>query len=142
MRMRSDGKPILLDTHHWVWLQLGAVTEFTGKARKAVEQAAAEGRLLLSVISVWELGMLEAKRRIRLQSPCEQWVQEALATPGLTLVPLTPEIALDSSRLPGSFHGDPADRIIVATARRLGARLLTSDQKLIDYGRAHHVVLV
>ena len=86
--------------------------------------------------------MLEAKGRIRLGSPCQQWVEEALATPGLTLVPLTPEIALDSSRLPGDFHGDPADRIIVATARRLGARLLTRDEKLLAYGHGHHVTLV
>ena len=86
--------------------------------------------------------MLEAKGRIRLSSPCGQWVEEALATPGLTLVPLTPEIALDSSRLPGDFHGDPADRIIAATARRMGARLLTRDEKLLAYGRGHHVALV
>jgi len=86
--------------------------------------------------------MLEAKGRIQLGSPCEQWVREALSTPGLTLIPLTPEIALDSSRLPGPFHGDPADRIIVATARGVGARLLTRDEKLVEYGRRHHMQLV
>jgi PIN domain nuclease of toxin-antitoxin system len=107
-----------------------------------VEQAAARGNVLLSVISVWELGILEAKGRVRLQSPCDQWVREALATPGLSLAPLTPEIALESSRLPGLFHGDPADRIIVATARSLGARLLTRDQKMIEYGRQRHVKVV
>jgi PIN domain nuclease of toxin-antitoxin system len=83
--------------------------------------------------------LLEARGRIRLKSPCEEWVREALATPGLVLAPLTPEIALDSSRLPPPFHGDPADRIIAATARRLGARLLTRDQKLIEYGRMRHI---
>jgi len=140
--MSSEAKPVLLDTHYWVWLQLGAGSEFSGRARKTVQWAAAEGKLLLSVISVWELGMLEAKQRIRLQSPCEQWVEEALATPGLTLVPLTPEIALDSSRLPGPFHGDSADRIIAATARRMGARLLTRDQKLIEYARGRHLEVV
>lgn len=134
--------PLLLDTHYWIWLQSGVEGEFSARTRKAVDLAAAEGSLLLSVISVWELGMLEAKGRIRLSSPCGQWVEEALATPGLTLVPLTPEIALDSSRLPGDFHGDPADRIIAATARRMGARLLTRDEKLLAYGRGHHVALV
>ena len=133
--------PILLDTHYWIWLQLGA-EQFSGKIRKAIEQAVSAGNLLLSVISVWELGMLEAKQRIQLHAPCEQWVSEALATPGLTLAPLTPEIALDSSRLPTPFHGDPADRIIMATARRMSARLLTRDQKLIEYARRHHVPLV
>ena len=140
MSSGAGSAPILLDTHYWIWLQLGS-EQLSGKARKAAEQAAAEGRLLLSVISVWELGMLEAKRRIQLRAPCGQWVREALATPGLTLVPLTPEIALDSSRLPEPFHGDPADRMIVASARRMGARLLTRDQKLVDYSRRHHVSL-
>jgi len=65
-------------------------------------------------------------------------VKEALATPGLALAPITPEIALESSRLPGPFHGDPVDRIIVATARRMGAQLMTRDQKLIQYGRKGH----
>jgi PIN domain nuclease of toxin-antitoxin system len=62
-------------------------------------------------------------------------VRDALATPGLSLIPLTPEIAIDSTRLAESFHGDPADRIIVATARRMGARLITRDQKMMDYAR-------
>jgi PIN domain nuclease of toxin-antitoxin system len=61
--------------------------------------------------------------------------------PGLELVPLTPEIALDSSRLPAVFHGDPADRIIVATARSMAARLLTRDQRLAEYGRHRHVAI-
>jgi len=138
----SSGASILLDTHYWIWLQLGEEDRFPSKARKAVEAAATAGNLLLSIISVWELGMLEAKGRIQLGSPCEQWVREALSTPGLTLIPLTPEIALDSSRLPGPFHGDPADRIIVATARGVGARLLTRDEKLVEYGRRHHMQLV
>ena len=134
--------PLLPDTHYWIWLQSGVEGEFSARTRNAADLAAAEGSLLLSVISVWELGMLEAKGRIRLNSPWEQWVEEALATPGLTPVPVTQKIALDSSRFPGGFHGDPADRIIVATARRMGARLLTRDEKLLAYGRGHHVALV
>jgi PIN domain nuclease of toxin-antitoxin system len=141
MSSSSAPSPLLLDTHYWIWFQAGSADQIHDKALKAIESAAARGRLLLSVISVWELGMLEAKGRIRLQRPCEEWVREALAMPGLEVVPLTPEIALDSSRLPGGFHGDPADRIIVATARIRAARLLTRDQKLIDYGRSHHVAL-
>jgi PIN domain nuclease of toxin-antitoxin system len=134
--------PLLLDTHYWIWLQMGAREEFGSSLLKAIEKAAAGGSLLLSAISVWELGMLEAKGRLRLQTPCEQWVQEALATPGLTLVPLTPEIALASSRLPQPFHGDPADRIIVATARRMSARIVTRDSKILEYGRKRHVAVL
>jgi PIN domain nuclease of toxin-antitoxin system len=69
-------------------------------------------------------------------------VKEALATPGLVLAPITPEIALESSRLPRPFHGDPADRIIVATARRMAARLMTRDQKLIQYARKCHFAIL
>jgi len=134
--------PLLLDTHYWIWHQLGDREQVPDEVRKAIESAASDGRLLLSAISVWELGMLEAKGRIRLQSPCEQWVKEALAMPGLALVPLTAEIAVDSSRLPAPFHGDPADRIIVATARRMRARLVTRDQKLLAYGRLRHITVL
>ncbi|MGA2198016.1 MAG: type II toxin-antitoxin system VapC family toxin, partial [Bryobacteraceae bacterium] len=70
--------PLLLDTHYWIWLQAGAREHFTGPALKAIERAAGQGNLLLSVISVWELGMLEAKGRIRLTSTCERWVKDAL----------------------------------------------------------------
>jgi PIN domain nuclease of toxin-antitoxin system len=132
--------PILLDTHYWIWLQAGAWDEFGRSERKAVEEAAKTGRLLLSVISVWELGLLEAKGRIHLDRPCEEWVREALATPGLSVAPLTPEIAIACSRLPEPFHGDPADRIIVATARNLGVQLVTRDKKILEYSRQRHVL--
>ena len=133
---------VLLDTHYWIWLQSGDTQQFSSGALRTVKDAAATGNLLLSVISVWELGMLEIKGRVHLHLSCEQWVKEALATPGLRLAPLTPEIALDSTRLPAPFHGDPADRILIATARRTGARLLTRDQKLIQYGRHRHVQIL
>lgn len=131
--------PLLLDTHYWIWLQAGTRQEFSSSVLKAINQAAASGNLLLSVISVWELGTLEAKGRLQLQSPCDQWVREALAMPGLTLAPLTPEIAVASSRLPQPFHGDLCDRIIVATARALGAHLVTRDSKILVYSRKRHV---
>jgi PIN domain nuclease of toxin-antitoxin system len=135
--MSSPGAaPLLLDTHYWIWMQLGEARHFTERMLRAVRQAAATGRLLVSVISAWELGMLEAKGRILLKPSCEEWVREALATPGLALAPLTPEIALESSRLPGPFHGDPADRIIVATAKRMGARSLTRLPDEVMPGRA------
>jgi PIN domain nuclease of toxin-antitoxin system len=134
--------PLLLDTHYWIWHQLGDQEHVPDHVLKSIEKAASRGRLLLSAISVWELGMLESKGRIRLQSPCDQWVKEALAMPGLALVHLTPEIAIDSSRLPEPFHGDPADRILVATARRMHAKLVTCDQKLLEFGRLKHVAVL
>ena len=76
--------------------------------------------------------MLEAKGRVRLSEPCLEWVRKALTAPGLCLLPLTPEIAVESSRLPGVMHKDPADRMLAATARILGGVLVT--QQLLDYG--------
>jgi PIN domain nuclease of toxin-antitoxin system len=141
--MNSDSlTPILLDTHYWIWLQAGAWREFSASERKAINQAGADGLLLVSVISVWEVGLLEVKGRISLDRPCEEWVREALSTPGLSLAPLTPAIALASTRLPEPFHGDPADRIIVATAREMGVRLATRDSKIRAYGRKRHVAIL
>ena len=134
--------PLLLDTHYWIWMQAGTRRELSRSVEKAITDAAAAGNLLLSVISVWELGLLESKGRVELSTPCEQWVRDALAIPGLSVVPLTPEIALASSRLPEPFHGDPADRIIVATARALGARLVTRDTKIREYARKRHLSIL
>jgi PIN domain nuclease of toxin-antitoxin system len=83
--------------------------------------------------------MLEVKRRINFEIECMDWINKALNIPGLSLVPLTPEIAILSSRLPGDFHGDPADRIIVATARKIGATLITSDNQILIYGKQNYL---
>lgn len=130
---------LLLDTHCWIWMALGETARFRPAAVRRIEEAARAGSLLVSVISVWEAAMLESKGRIRFQKPCLDWVREALDAPGLALAPITPEIAVDSSRLPGNFHGDPADRILVATARSLDVPLLTRDRRLVAFGRRRFV---
>jgi PIN domain nuclease of toxin-antitoxin system len=140
MKTEAD-RPVLLDTHYWVWQQFGVRQNSSSSTWNIIEAAAASGTLLLSIISVWEVGLLDSKNRVELFKPCEQWVQEALATPGLTLVPLTPEIAVHSTRLPGNFHSDPADRIIAATARMTGARLATCDGKMIAYAKGRHITV-
>ena len=138
-----DGQgPILLDTHCWIWLQSGQLEKFSQGTVAHIQQAGAVGMLRVSVISVWEIALLESKGRIRINMDCLEWVRRALETPGLSLVPLTPEIAVESTRLPGNIHADPADRILVATARNLGARLMTRDQALLDYGRKRHARIV
>ncbi|MEK6696072.1 MAG: type II toxin-antitoxin system VapC family toxin [Candidatus Deferrimicrobiota bacterium] len=129
---------LLLDTHAWLWL-VGGAEPLKRSVLSTVEQGARQGRIRVSAISVWEVAMLEAKGRIRLSKDCLAWVHDALASPGLSLVPLTPEIAVESSRLPGTFHGDPADRILVATARLLGATLLTRDTGILAYGKGNRV---
>ncbi len=77
--------------------------------------------------------MLEAKGRISLSRPVDDWVDAALHAPGIRLLPLSPEIAIASTRLPGAPHGDPADRILMASARHLGGRLATCDREILDY---------
>ena len=129
---------LLLDTHAWLWL-VGGAEPLKRSVLSTVERGARQGRIQVSAISVWEVAMLEAKGRIRLSKDCLAWVHDALASPGISLVPLTAEIAVESCRLPGTFHGDPADRILVATARLLGATLLTRDAMILSYGRKNHV---
>lgn len=134
-------KLILLDTHVWVWLMLG--DDRLGRAnRRMLEKAVPDGRLRVSAISVWEVAMLEAKGRLTLASDCESWVREALAAPGIRLAELTPHIAISGTRLPGGFHGDPADRMLVATARESEAVLLTADQGILQYACEGHVQTV
>ena len=135
----ADQELVLLDTHIWVWVATGDQRLQMPSFLRSVSRWTSTSSLRISVISVWEVAMLEAKRRLTFSISCLEWVQRALQLPGMTLASLTPEIAVESSRLPGSFHGDPADRIIVATARHLGATLVTQDTRMLTYCRAHHL---
>lgn len=132
-------KLLLLDTHVWIWLMNGDAELLSLACRNAIEHASKIGKLRISAITVWEVGMLQAKGRIRLTKGCLDWVNEALAAPGMALLPLSPEVAIESSCLPGNFHGDPADRILTATSRIYDAILVTQDSKLIKYGEEHYL---
>ena len=136
----SSARPLLLDTHCWLWIESGHQENFSEGGLLALEQERRSGGLMISVISIWEVALLDSKGRIRLSLPCEEWVSQARA--GYELAPLTPEIAIESNHLPGDFHTDPVDRILAATARRLGVRLLTRDDKLLQYGRQGHAAVV
>ena len=89
----------------------------------------------MSVISVWEIGILHARGRIALSLEIDDWVERALAGPGVRLAQITPAIALDGTRLAGNPAGDPADRILMATARALDARLVTRDRRILEYAQ-------
>lgn len=129
---------VLLDTHAWVWLMNGS-KRLGPRARKAVDQSAQAGGVLVAAISTWEVAMLVAKGRLVLDRDVGEWVRTALAQPGIRLEALSPEIAVAGARLPGDPHGDPADRMIAATARHCGATLLTDDRLLLDYGKAGQI---
>jgi PIN domain nuclease of toxin-antitoxin system len=129
----------VLDTHVWIWMLEGMKSELSATTISLIEEAGGRAELVISAISVWELAMLEAKGRITLSRSIDEWVRAALTAPGLRLVDLTPEISLESTRLPGAPHGDPADRMIVATARVLGGILVTCDDQILSYGAAGHL---
>ena len=110
----------VLDTHAWVWMSAGAP-----EAHKA---ATFRGRSIVSAISVWEVAMLVHKGRLDLAPDVDTWISVNLKRP-VELEPISPAICIASSRLL-EFHGDPADRLIVATAMTLGLPLMTMDKKL------------
>jgi PIN domain nuclease of toxin-antitoxin system len=132
MPMNRQTSLLLLDTHVWIWLMEGS-ERLSLSMRERIQAGVPDLQLRVSAISVWEVAMLEAKQRIVFDMDCHTWASHALAAPGLSLIPLYPEIAIASTRLPGKLHGDPADRILVATARQQNCTLITADQAILDY---------
>ncbi len=126
---------LLLDTHVWVRYVFAEFPQSKRALVKQLDKARAQGNVRVSAMSVWEVGMLESKGRIQLGMGCLDWVRHALERSNATVVPLSPEIAVASTRLPGGFRGDPADHIIVATARGLQARLVTADEQMKAYAK-------
>jgi len=138
---RGSVNSVLLDTHALVWLLAGS-QRLGVKARNKIQDAAEADQLYLSAISPWEVAMLVSKGRLTLDRDVGDWVRDALALSGIRLEPLAPEVAVASIRLPGDLYGDPADRIIAATARHLGAVLVTADGPLLAYGAAGHLATI
>jgi PIN domain nuclease of toxin-antitoxin system len=122
---------IVLDTHVWIWWVHGDPRLAPASALIVQEHEAAG--IGVSAISCWEVAKLVEYGRLELPCPVSDWLDQALAYPGLQLLHLTPRIAFESTQLPGPFHRDPADQIIVATARVLNAALVTADEKILAY---------
>ena len=130
---------ILIDTHIFLWLMNGS-NKMPSQALQKIESCIKnEGRIIVSAISIWEIGMLVNKGRITLKEPTLQWINTALNAPYVDLASLSPEIAVESCQLPIEFHGDPADRIIVATSRVLTIPLLTKDAYIHQYAKNGHI---
>ncbi len=122
---------IVLDTHVWVWWVHG--DERLTQAQVDVIEANETDVVGISCISCWEAAKLVEYKRLVLPCPLAEWFEKALSYPGIRLLELSSEIAVESTKLPGEFHRDPADQIIVATARVHGCPLVTSDRRLIEY---------
>jgi PIN domain nuclease of toxin-antitoxin system len=134
----SETPPLLLDTHAAIW-----ITEdqpLASRAAEAIDAAYRAGStVFVSAITAWEIGMLVSRNRLSLVARPERWFQRLLAIPGVRLADLSPDILIASSFLPGTPPRDPADRIILATARDLGATLITRDRLLLKYGEEGQV---
>ena len=117
----------LLDTHVWLWW-LTSAGGLAGPERRALDEFASDERPFLSAISLWEAQMLVAKRRFMPPGAFEPWLRLAAAPETVSLLPLDIEVVLELDRLPARFQGDPADRLIVATARAHGLPLATRDR--------------
>ena len=122
---------LLLDTHVW-WWSLTEPEYLSNTAVGMIRRAKPDQRAIAS-ISIWELAMMAAKKRIELKVSISKWLSWAIDNTAIRVVELSPEVAVDACRLPGDFHKDPADRIIVATARIHNFSLLTKDRKIRDY---------
>jgi PIN domain nuclease of toxin-antitoxin system len=132
---------ILLDTCAVIWIAEGA--SLAEEGRSALEQAASDGLpTFISPITAWEVGQLVAKMRLQLTATPDRWFNAALSRATVSLAPLPPSLLIASSFLPGRPPRDPADRIVVATARDLGATLISRDRVLLAYGKQGHVSVV
>lgn len=130
---------IVLDTHVLIWWVSGSKS-LSRTAWRAIRKAiAGDMGVVISSVSVWEIAMLVRKECLVLTMPVEKWLVQVSRIEGVRFMPVDNSVCLLAATLPGTFHKDPADRMIVATARQLSATLLTADQKIIQYA---HVTTV
>lgn len=122
---------IVLDTHIWIWWVHG--DDRLARTQAEVIEANEGERIGVSAISCWEVAKLVELGRLDLPEVVDEWMRQALSYPGISVLELTPRIAIEPTQLRGDFHRDPADQIIVATARVHGCPLVTSDGKLLEY---------
>ena len=129
---------LLLDTHAILWIAGG--DELSARSKRALADAVNEGRLLFSAVSAWELGLLTTKLHLSAGRSAAQWIAELFAAiPMLEPIPLDFSMAAATADLPKPFHKDPADRLLVATARELDVPIVTRDRRILAYASAGHV---
>tara|TARA_Y100001001_G_scaffold154515_1_gene169332 strand:- start:516 stop:917 length:402 start_codon:yes stop_codon:yes gene_type:complete len=131
---------IVLDTHAVIWWVNGG-DGLSAEAAAAIdrERMSEDGIILISSISAWEVAMLVGRGRLTLTMNVDDWLETVGRIPGVRFVPVDNQIGVESTRLPGDFHKDPADRLIVALARHLNIPLVTADQKIRAYRYVHTI---
>lgn len=130
---------LILDTHVWIWLINGNPEIERFGFLSVINKAMKDRAVKIPAVCLWEVSMLASRNRIVVAENTLDWLRKASSAPGISIHPLTPEIAYESTVLPGSFHGDPADRMIVATARLLDGTLLTRDKEMLKYSQKNYV---
>lgn len=134
----SETAPLLLDTNAAIWVVEDQ--PIAAAAREAIEDAYRANRTIyVSAITAWEIGLLVSRNRLGLSTTPQRWFQRLLAIEGVQLAELSSDILIASSFLPGEPPRDPADRIILATARDLAASLITRDRLILKYGEGGQV---
>jgi PIN domain nuclease of toxin-antitoxin system len=129
---------LLLDTCAAIWLT--NADPISDEALDALRQTRDSGEsVYVSPITAWEMGLLAARGRVNLLMTPQRWFERLLEAPGLRLSEMTPNVLIASSFLPGKLPGDPADRIIAATAREYGYKLVTRDRPLLEYAKQGHI---
>ncbi|HJD60158.1 MAG TPA: type II toxin-antitoxin system VapC family toxin [Rickettsia endosymbiont of Omalisus fontisbellaquei] len=136
--MQNINNALVLDTHVLLWSLLQP-EELSEKTKHIINLAQENSQLFLSSISLWEIAMLNFKKRINIYEPIKDFLNSITDINGLSIKDISPEVAAESVSLMDDFHGDPADRIIVATAKCLGATLLTRDQKILNWAKLGHI---
>jgi PIN domain nuclease of toxin-antitoxin system len=126
---------LLLDTHAWVWSVEGDTKRIGSRSRRRLEHAAERDEIRVSPASAFEITALSLSGRLQLKSSADQWIKQALAVPGVRVAELTVAIAVDAGHTPRTALADPMDRLLVATARRLDATLLTADTAMLEYAK-------
>jgi PIN domain nuclease of toxin-antitoxin system len=131
---------LVLDTHAFIWAHKGI--RIGKKIERQIVTAGRKHELFISAITTWEIALGVRRGRIRVAGDVREWIEAALDTLSCMVASLEPAIAVDAVNLPAWEHADPSDRIIVATARRLSAALLTADGAILDYAAATKAVRV
>ncbi len=126
---------LLLDTHIWLWYAEGVTERLRPTNVKKLEDARKSDGLVVSAISVWEIGVLSGKGRIQLSMPLRDWVEKALAVSGVRFAPIDAATAVESTLLPGNPRGDSADRLLIATARTQNIALATRDKGILEFSK-------
>lgn len=127
---------IVLDTHIWIWW-VHDDAKLPADCKTCIQSHEATG-LGISVISLWEVAKLVEGGRLTLPIPVREWLDQAITYPGMRVLELTPDIIVESTQLPGDFHRDPADQLIVATARIHTCPIITIDRKIRAYPHVQH----